>query len=381
MKRENMENALTEAADMYILEAAQTEKRKKRIRLGKKWMILPAAAALITGLMIAVNAAAPVDLGFYLKAAFGDSYTMLDEMTAMPDNVAYRSSGDEITLELNGIMGDSQVAVVFVDVTVAADVELSAEHYEIDLKLEPTGLPWEKGLSSYGSDWGVLARTENPDGSTTFTCRMSIKSRDGVMASKYAVKCGGIRSWEENAAEPAVLAEGEWNLAFHLNYEDLTQVISVDTAGELVSCNQTILPEEITEADLVRVPAQIYEVRMSPLSMGVYWQVEPEHKELMMGNEVIGFAVTLADGTTVMYKQDILYGAGYGLIKLEDDGTWHPAEEDEKPAVSITGMNKGGGTGGYEEPYYGFCIMTFDAELPVEEVVSVNAGGIVVPIG
>jgi len=380
MKRENMENALTGVKDMYIQEAAQTGEGKKHTRLRKKWIVIPVAAAMMAGMMLTVNAIAPVDLGFYLKAAYGDSYAMLDEMTAMPDNVAYRSSGEEITLELKGIMGDSQTVVAFVDVTVAADVSLP-EHYTLDMKLEPTGLPWEKGLSSYGSAWGDLDRRANPDGSTTFSCKMTIRSRDGVMASKYAVKCSGIRVREENAETETMLLEGEWNLAFGLNYKDLTQVIAADTSGELMSCSQMLLPEEITEADLVSVPAQVYEVRMSPLSLGVYWMVDTEHKNLAMENSPLGCTVTLRDGTVITKEQDILYDAVHGLIKLEQDGTWRPAGEEEKTAVSITGRNEGGRAEGHEAPYYGHCILTFDAELPVDEVESVTIGGLVVPLG
>ena len=377
MKKTNLENAITEVGDMYIQEAAGQEK-KHRVR--RKWIALPAALLLFAAMLVTVNAAAPVDLSFYLKAAFGDGYTMLDEMTAMPDNVAERSSGEEIDLELKGIMGDSQTAVVFVDLTVGADTVLPEDSYSLDLKLEPTGLPWEKGLSSYGSSWGVLARTVNPDGSTTFSCKMSIQSRDGVMASKYAVKCGGIRVWEEDAAAETMLLEGEWTLAFSLNYEDLTRVIPVDVTGDLLGVDPAILPEERTEEDLVRIPAQVYEVRMSPLSIGVYWKVDAEHKALMMGNDTIGFAVTLRDGTVITYKQEFIYDAEYGLIRLLEDGTWHPAEESEKSAVSISSLNTGGGADGHEEPYYGHCIMMFDAELPVDEVASVTAGGITVPV-
>ena len=377
MKKTNLENAITEVGDMYIQEAAGQEK-KHRVR--RKWIALSAALLLFAAMLVTVNAAAPVDLSFYLKAAFGDGYTMLDEMTAMPDNVAERSSGEEIDLELKGIMGDSQTAVVFVDLTVGADTVLPENCYSLDLDLEPTGLPWEKGLSGYGSSWGELARTVNPDGSTTFSCKMSIQSRDGVMASKYAVKCGGIRVWEEDAAAETMLLEGEWTLAFSLNYEDLTRVIPVDVTGDLLGVDPAILPEERTEEDLVRIPAQMYEVRMSPLSIGVYWKVDAEHKALMMGNDTIGFAVTLRDGTVITYKQEFIYDAEYGLIRLLEDGTWHPAEESEKSAVSISNLNTGGGADGHEEPYYGHCIMMFDAELPVDEVASVTAGGITVPV-
>ena len=161
----------------------------------------------------------------------------------------------------------------------------------------------------------------------------------------------------------------------------MTQIYPVEAEGELLLHDAAILPGKIKDEDLFGVPATVYEVRISPLSVSVYWRVEAEDKATLSGNTPSEFSVTLADGTVIRYDRNILFEPVLGRMKLEADGTWHPVSEAEIPAISITGKNVGSSTGGPDTPWYGFCIMTFDAELPVEEVVSVNAGGIVVPIG
>lgn len=371
MKRENMENAITEVQDMYILEAAR-EPKKRRVRI--KWAAVPAVILLLAGMLVTVNAAAPVHLGFYLKAAFGDGYTMLDDMTAMPDNIAVRSSGDEITLELKGIMGDRQVVDVFVDMTIAAGIEIPEEKVHMDLQMKPTGLPWEKGISSYGAAGTTLFITENPDGSTTHSCKLSILSKDGVMASKYLVQCTRIETWTEDAQDRTPIVEGEWSLAFSLNYADLTETHASTVTGMMQYTDRNLPEEEITAENLTAVPVQVQEIRLSPLSIGVYWMVDAEHKELAMGYTPAGMAVHLADGTAIMQKRYDLYGTVQKAL--------YPGEalSEKNGNILITGRSAGGGSNGHEEPYYGHCILTFDAELPVEEVVSITIGGLNIPV-
>ena len=199
MKVHTFADAVTAIDDRYIAEAAEAEtlqtKQKTRI-FHRKWTVVPIAAALLAMAMFVVNAAAPVDLGFYLAAAFGDSYEMLDEMTSMPEPVAYRSSGEEIKLEMKGLVGDRQVVNVFVDVTVAAECGIPVEKYRPVMDLSDTGLPWETNLAAYGTSARVLGKTQNDDGSTTYACMLSLHAEDGVMASKYVVTCEGIAGWD-----------------------------------------------------------------------------------------------------------------------------------------------------------------------------------------
>ena len=371
MKKENLENAITEVQDMYIQEAAQQTKKHRSL---KKWTAIPAAALLLAGMLVTANAAAPVDLSFYLKAAFGDGYTMLDDMTAMPDNIAARSSGDEITLELKGIMGDRQVVDVFVDMTIAAGIELPEEKVHMDLQMQPTGLPWEDGIGSYGASGSTLHITENPDGSTTHSCKLSIRSKDGVMASKYLVQCTRIETWTEDAKDRTAIVEGEWSLAFSLNYADLTETYASAVTGMMQYTDGSLPDEEIAAEALTAVPVQIQEIAMSPLSIGVYWMVEAEYRNMLGGITPAGMAVHLADGTVIVKKWDVLYETVQEAL--------YPGEAlpEVNGDIVITGSNAGGGADGHGEPYYGHCILTFDAELPTDEVTAVTIGGLTIPV-
>ena len=99
MKRENIENAIGNISVEYITEAVNNSNKKKKSRTLPK--LLVPAAALLCVLMFGVNAASPVDLGFYLERMYGGDYTMVDEIVSMPSVVSYRSSGDEVKLEYN----------------------------------------------------------------------------------------------------------------------------------------------------------------------------------------------------------------------------------------------------------------------------------------
>ena len=87
-----------------------------------------------------------------------------------------------------------------------------------------------------------------------------------------------------------------------------------------------------------------------------------------------GVAVHLADGTAIMQKRYDLYGTVQKAL--------YPGEalSEKNGNIVITGRSAGGGSNGHEEPYYGHCILTFDAELPVEEVVSITIGGLNIPV-
>ena len=85
MKMKEFTDAVTAIDDAFIAEAADIGQTVSRIyKKRRSWAVVPIAAALLAMAVLCVNAAAPVDLGFYLAAVFGDSYEMLDEMTSMP---------------------------------------------------------------------------------------------------------------------------------------------------------------------------------------------------------------------------------------------------------------------------------------------------------
>ena len=384
MKLHTFADAVTAIDDRYIAEAAEAEalqtKQKTRI-FHRKWTVVPIAAALLAMAMFVVNAAAPVDLGFYLAAAFGDSYEMLDEMTSMPEPVAYRSSGEEIKLEMKGLVGDRQVVNVFVDVTVAAECGIPGEKYRPVMDLSDTGLPWETNLAAYGTSARVLGKTQNDDGSTTYACMLSLHAEDGVMASKYVVTCEGIAGWDTDYTDYHTMVEGKWTMAFSLNYNDLTEVLYPDVAGVMYGTYWGAVSEERTAEDVDAIEVTVDEVRFSPLSIGIYFSADLQYKDFFSDYMIEDIYLTKEDGT-VITRRNYIVGPDKLLIRLnEDDQTWTEITEDE---ITDSHVELAGGGGGYNlregEMYHGHHIFTFSAPLPVDEIVSVTIGGLEIPL-
>ena len=380
MKQNTFSAALTEIDDRYLMEAAAlTEQRT--MRKTKKWAVVPIAAALLAMAMFVVNAAAPVDLGFYLAAAFGDSYEMLDEMTSMPEPIAYRSSGDEIKLEMKGLVGDRQVVDVFVDVTVSAECGIPGENYRPIMDLSDTGFPWETNLAAYGTSARVLSTTQNDDGSTTYACMLSLHSEDGVMASKYNVSCSGIAGWDTESGDYETLVEGEWNMAFALNYSDLTEVRTPDITGEIQGTHWSMMSLDRTADDMASAVITVDEVRISPLSVGMYFSADLQYKAFFSDYMIEDIYLTMEDGT-VITRRDYIVGTDGMLIRLhEEDQTWEEITRDDLDDIYV---ELAGGGGGYNlregELYHGHHIFTFSAPLPVEEIVSITIGGLEIPM-
>jgi len=336
MKKAEFENALTEVRDEFILEAARTPKRVNRKRLG-----LIIAAAMFVVLTLGANAAAPVNLGFYLAAAFGDNYSMVNEMTAIPDNVAYRSSGDEIRLELKGIVGDSQVVHVFADFTIAADVALPEdETFTILARLKPTGVPWEDGIGSYGASGGPLGMTVNEDGSRTYEYRFTLRSRNQVFASNYAIQCEGIARLDKAARMPVPILSGRWNAAFSLNYKDLTRTAPLDVVGRLHA-------EDHEDSSLIHEsePVYVHEIRWSPLSLSIYYTADHDFSFAGKGT-LTDIELEFADGTRLTREQ------GLGSV------------------------GGGGGTDGPDSDWNGYNMIVFSTPIDADQLVSVRFGGI-----
>ena len=380
MKKEQFCEAMTAIDDRYLTESAEPIQNQS-VGKRRKWTVVPIAAAFLAAAVLCVNAAAPVDLGFYLQAVFGDGYQMLDAMTSMPDNVAYRSSGDEIKLEMKGLVGDRQVVDVFVDVTVAAECGIPGEDYRPIMDLSDTGCPWEMNLAAYGTSARVLSKTQNADGSTTYACMLSLHSEDGVMASKYKVACTGIAGWNTNFGDYETLVAGEWNMAFSLNYEDLTEIRTPAVTGEMRGSHWSAVSLDRTAGDIASAVVTVDEVRISPLSVGVYFSADLQYKDFFSDYMIEDIYLTMEDGT-VITRRDYLVGSDGMLIRLhEEDRTWEEITEDELADCYVELAGSGGGYNQRESEYYhGHHIFTFSAPLPVDEIVSVTVGGLEIPL-
>ncbi len=386
MKLHDFTDAVTAIEDAYIAEAADIGQTKTQThKKHRKWAVVPIAAALLAMAVIAVNAAAPVDLGFYLAAVFGDGYEMLDEMTSMPDNVAYRSSGDEIKLEMKGLVGDRQVVDVFVDVTISAECGVPGNTYRPIMDLSDTGFPWETHLAAYGTSARVLGKTQNDDGSTTYACMLSLHAEDGVMASKYVVTCEGIAGWDADYTNYHTMVEGKWTMAFSLNYNDLTEVLTPDITGEMTGVHWNALSDvyntgEAAEDMLMTATVKIDRVHISPLSIGIYYSGDRSERDIYSDYVVEDIYLTMADGT-VITRRDYVVGADGMLIRLDaENQTWNEITEDALDDNYVEMAGSGGGIRADEDRFSAHIITTFSAPLPVDEIVSVTVGGLEIPL-
>ncbi len=353
MKKDNFEDALTGIDERFLMQAAEPAVGRRRTI--KKWKLLPIAAALLLAAALGISAAAPVNIGFYLKAAFGGGYEMLDAITAMPDNVAFRASGDEIRMELKGIVGDSQIAYVFADLTVSPDIAVPEQKFTLDLKLEPTGFPWEQTIEGYSSDYAILSRTDNEDGSVTFACQASIRSRSGIMNPKYTFTCRGIRVWEDSPADAVNLLSGKWSLAFELNYKDLTKSIPLDQ-----KLNVTGVPLELTHTDAEPITKElhIYEARISPFSAAIYFEADHDYNNLLHDLDHKDTKVVLTDGTVIRH---------YSAAKADDENR-------------ISSRSGGGGTASHGDPYRGYVMLIFSKPIDHTLIESIWIEGYEIPL-
>lgn len=375
MKKENMENVLSDVRDAYIQEAAQAVKGKNGKKNLKKWMAFPIAAALLVGLVMGVSAVTPVDLGSYLQEVFRISFRTLETTMSVPEDTVYHSSGEELKLELKGVSGDRQVLDAFVDVTLSPDFDLPEDRYFIHCQMKSTE---RNGVQS--GRYSVLDRTENPDGSTTLSCQLTLTDTRIMPESEYAVECSRIEVWYEDTGEYTTILEGDWRLTFTPNLEDRTRVLQPMAEGNLFLHDASLLPGKIRDEDLMMVPAKVYEIQLSPVSIGVYWSVEAEYRNQVLGSIPSVFMVKLTDGRLIEYDRNVLYEPVLGRMERAADGTWHPAEESEKTPISITNQSSGTSAGGADAPCTGYSIFTFDAELPVEEIAVITVGEIVIPV-
>lgn len=342
MKREIFEDALTEIREDYILEAAMAKKPVRK-RVGILLM-----AAILFALTLAVNAAAPVGLDFYLRAVFGDGYTMLDEMTAMPEHVAYRASGDELRLELNGIVGDSQVVYVFADITVAAEhVPPEGSIYSIAARIEPMGFAWNRDGSHSASSFG-MEPILHEDGSATYPTVFKLTSGGGVLRGKYVISCTGVRIWDMEKKEHIPICEGRWNLAFTLNYPDLTVREAVSAEG-VIALESFENPDETVELP----PVQVYEICRSPVSVGIYFTTTPDFNE-KLGTGLTKEATLRFDDGTALYWKD-------------------RSAENFVSGADISCSSEGGDAKG--------CILlTFDEPIDADTLASITVGGLTIPL-
>ena len=325
MKKELLETALSEIRTEYLEEAMEpmpTDKNQSRAGKKRRLLWLPAA---VIGLLLCVTFSAaawsPVDLQTYLGAVFRDGYELLDDMVSMPEYVSYHASGDEIKLELRGILGDSQAVMIFFDLTAAPEVELPEAYvrYTVDIDAAWYLLPSYRGsLGWYGAE--VLERTENEDGSVTQKMCVMFTSEALPLGKPLVLTLRGLDVLDPQTHQAEKLVSGKWQITFPLDYKDTTKVIPVDAMLEAAMCSQAD-PDAPSET----LPLHISEVRLSPLSVMIKADTDAEISD----TEFDRFNLrTAKDG--VLLLSDCGYEIADGKYRIDsENGTWWEATEEE----------------------------------------------------
>jgi len=219
-----------------------------------------------------------------------------------------------------------------------------------NLELKPAGLPWEQHIDSYGDSRGNLAKTENEDGSTTFSYVLTLRSEDELIGGKYIVSCTEMKYYDRRIEDTRIVLTGEWNLGFGLAYYDISERITVREDGN-----------------------EICDIVLSPLSLGIFWGAESEQHNMFTRYDH-DISITMTDGSEIVWK-DFYETEEVGRFRLTDDGRWYTVDDSEIAPIYITNRLTG-----FRDDGTDYIILTFDAPLDTDNVKSVTIGGIEIPL-
>ncbi len=372
MKKECLEDALTQIDAAYLDEAAKAAGSSKKTRRSGPGRILLIAAALAVLLIAGISAVSPADLSFYLDKTFHGGYDLIDGMTSVPRSVAYSSSGGGIRLEMKGIVGDGQAADVFFDIIVDPNSGLTDKNLyfvtDIDRVWSIFRLPKADGSHSWNQR--ELGRETAEDGSVVYRMCCGIKSGDLKRGDDLAVRVSTVFTVDFEAQQKQTLLTGKWSMVFTLDYEDISKVIPLDL--EITPAFRPFGSEE----ECVTCPLHLREVRISPLSLMLTGDCAASDDP--GGTEFAEVGIQYRDGSCV--PQSSAYRMGGGMVVLNDDGTWRDASAEEIAAWESRNTITGGSSSSRADPddpgrLLRTWIWTFSSELDYENAVCLLLGG------
>jgi len=335
MKKENFENALENISDERVSEAAESYDKKTKRRKFTAKLLIPAAILLLLSAVLTVNAASPVDIGSYISLMFGGDHTMVDDMISMPEKVSYRSSGDEMKLELKGVMGDAASAIIYFDIVVSPEVEIP-ERWYFDVDYDELCLPWD-GLGLGGS-YGTLEYTVDDDGSHRFASYVRVTQSDALMPDSFNMSeqafyvtvntLGGWKNYPDNPERYSVL-DGKWTMALQLNYRDVGTTYHF--GEEYVISQPEVEFDEVTYREAGDpVTVVIDRIGVSPIGISCYFSLSLEEDAKLLNELYLVTAVRLKDGGLIaarhgMFNDDAsaYTRGGSSSGRRGDDGRWY----------------------------------------------------------
>jgi hypothetical protein len=292
----NIGTDLTEEAT----EPAALRKRSKRVI---KFTLIAAAALLGSFLLIVgVAAVTSYDIGFYLKQYFGGEVEMLDEMTAVPQNVRYESTNDEVKFEVVGITGDAYYVYVWIDMTlpegmVDADSESLLNFDRCSFK--DTDFLWF-GMWGYSSKYQML-ETKKADNVYSFFVCLNTHDRRTLIGRRVHLKIKNVTLEHDFDPGYKILSTGEWSMSFSLNYRDMGRIFEPDISGMMINISPeekyNDLPDKIKNTLTLEYIARDCKVWLSPISATIIINYESLDGKAAITPRYI--SIVLDDGTVI----------------------------------------------------------------------------------
>lgn len=315
-----------------LVAAAETSAPRRALPF-RRLAAVGVAAALVLSVGVAGATGALGDVGAAFSAVFGGT-----AQTEVIDHIGYpigASATDHgVTITADAIVGDTySYAVVYTiqredgEALVGDDILARAPDPETDA-LPLTFRSYDAALQGYrgasgGNRWFYDA--DPADSAIQF-----VELRTGntpLEPGNFTARFQDLQVYGEDYTAPTTLAEGSWKLSFRLDFEDSSLVLP---------CGQTFT--------LNGAEAVLNTVTLSPLSIQVSYTVYSDDDSTIDWLEPLSMSITYTDGTTL----DLSHAGGTCTR--------------EESAVSC---QKG---------------MIFDAIRPLEEVVSVTVGDMVIPV-
>ncbi len=256
-------------------EATGVKKLKNKQKRIFKIICISAAALISTFLLVAGVAAVTIyDIGFYLKQYFGGEVEMLDDMTAVPQNVRYESTNDEVKFEVVGITGDAYYAYVWIDMTLPEGmVDAGSDHL---LNFDRCGFKdvnylWF-GMWGYSSTYQML-ETKKAENVYSFFVRLNTHDKRTLIGRRVNLEIKNITLEHDFDPGYKILSVGEWGMSFSLNYRDMSEIIDPDIAGMMITVPPeerfNDLPDYIKNRSTIEYMVKDCKVSLSPISVTI----------------------------------------------------------------------------------------------------------------
>lgn len=266
------------------------------IRRIKKSLVAAAVVILLAMLSVTICAAVTYDLGFYLSTRFGGDTEMLNSITAIPQNVRYESSCDDVKLSVVGMTGDRNHIYVWLNAELPEDIT--------NIYGDDFALGFDK-FKVYGIDNSyclknifVLGKTDN----NQYALGILISQGDGatLIGRRVKIHIENINILTGDSKDSISVAEGEWNAYFSLNVPDLFRTYTPDISGSVVKTPNNPEDAEWEHVHDSGIPyineftVEDCRVDMSPMSITIHFSYHTPISHLFEGSSYI--TLLSADG-------------------------------------------------------------------------------------